>query len=66
MQVLVVVLALLTAAAVVSLVWWIKRLDADTADLTAPDTLTPEQRRALQLGIGLGLSGGTGSIMGGG
>lgn len=64
MQVLVVMLALLAAAAVVSVIWWIKRLDVDTADLTAPDTLTAEQRRALQLGVGL--SGGTGSIMGGG
>ena len=66
MQVLWVTLAVLAAVAVIAMLWWIKRLDRDTADMFGPDTLTDEERRKLQIGIGIGLSGGTGSIMGGG
>lgn len=57
------VIGVLAAAAVIAAIVWLKRVDNDDFDQGTEDTMTDEQRRINQLGIGL--SGGGGSQLGG-
>ena len=57
------VVGVLAAAAVIAAIVWLKRVDNDDFDQGTEDTMTDEQRRINQLGIGL--SGGGGSQLGG-
>ena len=56
------VLGLVVVLAVIAFAFWMWRLDRDNFD-QGTDTMTDEQRRMNQLGIGL--SGGSGAQLGG-
>lgn len=63
MEIVWTVIGVLFVAAVIAFAVWMRRLDRDNFDQGTGDTMTDEQRRINQIGIGL--SGGSGAQLGG-